>query len=517
MNYTQYLQGGGETPQFTEEQTEMIKAMQPYGEAFKQSPGGTIQAAANDLHFDVGSSQAINDFLTGLLSYAQLIGDKNLELDIQKFVESDEGKNLLSEEPMFKCGGRVRAKVKKACGGLKAKTLEKGDKIKKVGAGCPCQWKKVGGRLIEVDCNGIPVAKNGAVMKFETPAGTLPAVTFGKNKNGVNTYTVDGRTYTGYSGTFSDQNGTAPVSYMNLLRDAEKWANSTNGSAYKQMAGNVYSKFGTDRLYGKVVKDGKTYYYSNLGASDAKWNNDTNLWEREGYTYTPYKMQNGQDSFKWVKNASQELPEVEVVDKPTKSAGQLMFEKANVGLSDYSLAGRQKWVKDNAEYLKAQGWDDVRINGYKGSAVDNRALLQLMQGKSAWDVQQPGYHTGRVNQRTGVTNSGWRGMSDDQLLNYKGSLFDLSDEELARQRDLKSGQQKAIVNGTVRNGDEVYDNGVWHDIDDMSYVQGKTLKGVAPAATLPKQNFSFQRQPIQYNPLLMRAKDGGKLNYANYL
>jgi len=59
-----------------------------------------------------------------------------------------------------KCGGKVRAKIKKArCG----KKMEKGGEapIKKEVKGgkqpCPCTLHKVGGKLIEVDCSGIPV------------------------------------------------------------------------------------------------------------------------------------------------------------------------------------------------------------------------------------------------------------------------------------------------------------------------------------------------------------------------
>jgi len=80
----------------------------------------------------------------------------------------------LQQTEQFKCGGKVRAKIKKACVGSK---FEKGAKISKAKkrAPCPCMLKKVGGKLIEVDCNGIPVAKNGAALKMRRGDQLPPA------------------------------------------------------------------------------------------------------------------------------------------------------------------------------------------------------------------------------------------------------------------------------------------------------------------------------------------------------
>jgi len=39
-----------------------------------------------------------------------------------------------------------------------------------------------------------------------------------------------------------------------------------------------------------------------------------------------------------------------------------------------SLDARKKWVADNANYLKAQGWTDEDITGYRGQANLNMKL-----------------------------------------------------------------------------------------------------------------------------------------------
>lgn len=77
---------------------------------------------------------------------------------IQSVMESMQGQ----QPEAMKCGGRVK-KVKKACGGKKlqngGKPIERGFETSKsyvkVGSkGCKCQLKRVGGRIVNVDCNG---------------------------------------------------------------------------------------------------------------------------------------------------------------------------------------------------------------------------------------------------------------------------------------------------------------------------------------------------------------------------
>lgn len=145
MNYAQYLQQGGTAqPSIEEQVAQLVQAAMSGDQEAGQQIEQIMQAAQQ------GDPKA--------QQLAQLIQQVAQKLQAQS-----------GEQPAaMKCGGKVRAKVKKACGGKK---LEEGDKIQKAKKGCPCTLKKVGGRLIEVDCNGIPVAKNGEKIVYsQTPA-----------------------------------------------------------------------------------------------------------------------------------------------------------------------------------------------------------------------------------------------------------------------------------------------------------------------------------------------------------
>lgn len=68
----------------------------------------------------------------------------------------------------LKCGGRVK-KAKKKEGGEMIKSRIKTSRLAKgAKAPCPCSLKRIGGTIVEVDCEGIPVHKvGGKVQKFE--------------------------------------------------------------------------------------------------------------------------------------------------------------------------------------------------------------------------------------------------------------------------------------------------------------------------------------------------------------
>ena len=152
---------------------------------------------------------------------------------------------------------------------------------------------------------------------------------------------------------------------------------------YQQNDNGTYTRYGANAQgagyaygYGKG-KDGKNYFYSNFGASDANWDPTKNTWTREGFNYDPNKG--------W----SVVEPEQPVVENPKKDpAAPQAPSTGTPGLFTGDLrsyGARKQWISDNAEYLKSQGWDDARIAGYRGSAADNIALQKAISGKSAWD------------------------------------------------------------------------------------------------------------------------------------
>lgn len=466
MNYAQYLQDGGKADQFTEEQVQVIKAMQPYGEAFKQSPGGAIEMAANELHFDIQSPTDVSDFLAGLLSYADLVGDGSLKNDIQKFVNGD-GQKLIQEAPVFrKCGGKVRAKVRKACGGKK---LEKGAKVpvEKKG-GCPCQYRRVGGRIQLVDCNGIPVAKNGAVLKFQQPSSPIEFeyddpnatskyfggarglkytrqsdgrwksgsnyasaeiadwlnnkykqeqvlnkdyVTYRLNENKVPVYRLNGADYMYLNGSWSRVGGgQVYVKDMDPLRQAYRWYKETNGSPWKKNQDGTFSRIDSDKIYNAISGDnGQVIMKERLESPAMTVEPDNTSLD----VAQNYQGNTGRQS------------------GTGKSAGQIMFETQLPGaLSDYSLNGRRGWMRsaENAEAIKNLGFT---ADNYTGTREQNRALLAAMKAQAAAQAQQA-----QPVVQTPLTNQ--------QLLDYDPNAQgaqSLSAEDQARRQRLLAAKQ----------------------------------------------------------------------------
>ena len=310
----------------------------------------------------------------------------------------------------MKCGGRVK---KKALGSKLIKTQK---------AKCGCELKKVGGRLIEVDsCTGLPIHRNGGtVRKYQNSAGggitfkdgafynnglkmsqqlgkKAAQANWGVTYNDGNYYYLnDGTLYTQAGGGIGNQansygwkamdwnklDPTVAVS-MGLRSSVDS---KGNRFYYQQNDNGTYTRYGANAQgagyaygYGKG-KDGKNYFYSNFGASDANWDPTKNTWTREGFNYDPNKG--------W----SVVEPEQPVVENPKKDpAAPQAPSTGTPGLFTGDLrsyGARKQWISDNAEYLKSQGWDDARIAGYRGSAADNIALQKAISGKSAWDQEQ---------------------------------------------------------------------------------------------------------------------------------
>ena len=129
MNYSNYLQGGGQAPQAPqigeEELVQLVKEV-------------------------VSGNQEAIGILEQLLQ-----ANPQLKDTVSQIAQS-----LQQQAQSMKCGGRVK---KKALGSkiTPKKIMAKG--------GCPCMIKKVGGRLIEVDsCTELPVHKSGGdIVKLQ--------------------------------------------------------------------------------------------------------------------------------------------------------------------------------------------------------------------------------------------------------------------------------------------------------------------------------------------------------------
>ena len=142
MNYSQYLQQGG---------------------GIENQIAQLVQAALS------GDQQA-NSQIEQIMQAAQK-GDKQAQQiaqmiqQIAQQLQGEQGESAQTEA--MKCGGKMRAKVKKAACGKK---MQMGAEIKKSKKVCACQLKKVGGKLIEVDgCTGLPIHRNGgSINKFQS-------------------------------------------------------------------------------------------------------------------------------------------------------------------------------------------------------------------------------------------------------------------------------------------------------------------------------------------------------------
>ena len=139
MNYSQYLQQGG---------------------GIENQIAQLVQAALS------GDQQA-NSQIEQIMQAAQK-GDKQAQQiaqmiqQIAQQLQGEQGESAQTEA--MKCGGKMRAKVKKAACGKK---MEMGAEIKKSKKVCACQLKKVGGKLIEVDgCTGLPIVKEGTKIHY---------------------------------------------------------------------------------------------------------------------------------------------------------------------------------------------------------------------------------------------------------------------------------------------------------------------------------------------------------------
>jgi hypothetical protein len=254
--------------------------------------------------------------------------------------------------PLQKCGGRTKKK-------------EMGSKIIKTGkAKCGCALKKVGGRLIETDsCTGLPIHRTGAAIQtFKSPANPLGNVYVGYGSNFIST--DPNHSFQGEKGNFGN------------LGDYQYYINRDGRNV-------LYAK-GKD---GKYYKGTKGFGANFLGVGGDNFNQWTELTgddltdEIRGYfgSNTPYATN---DTGALYGSRSAATPSATTTTGGGTRIGGAgnMFSQA-LGAGDYSLNGRREWLAGaDKEYLSSLGWDDARIRNYKGSAADNKALLEVMKG-----------------------------------------------------------------------------------------------------------------------------------------
>lgn len=395
MNYSQYLQEGGAA------EDQMGQVISQVIAALKQNPEETLKKLK-----EMGEQ-----------------GDQLLEMAVQADPELQQ---MFSNA--MKCGGKVKAKVKKK---------EVGGFVRKAGTGCACQLKKVGGRLIEVDgCTGLPVKRNGGIMKFETPA------------QGIKRYDLV----------------TAAAQKAQEELKKQELAAASNTRSVINGERTVVDSDGTERILSKIGEGATSYIDRSkytLGP-DGIWrpkpsSQSTTTQNSEagaGTQYTIGQAGTGANAGKvWNGRAF-----------AAQTDGQINAARAGMTNEDgtgWNLARRKEWMnsEEGKAYLASinngQGLG-FTADQYAGTAAQNRALFGAYGGFADWKNKQSAQNVAHTPNVFG------NDMTNQQLLQYDPNAEGaqaLSEEATARRQRLVENQkaQDAYKKSLIRDGIQ-YDN-----------------------------------------------------------
>lgn len=366
-----------------------------------------------------------------------------------EMVEDEEPPLMEDEVPTDKRGGVLKKgkkskKAKKLCKGRK---LAEGDVVLPRNAhgqtwstskssttvfekgGCPCKLHRIGGKIVTVDCMGRIVSgfkKGGSVTKFEKPSQPIHIgnqdnkVIFnnGMNGNGEghryylkdegenrflfsmdadgNVYIADGAA--GTDGNFTYTNW-RPVTQR--VEEAKSYFTDSNtgvpggkrvyqGRREIRPDGSIQYSYGGNTYYnnGRVrYKDGSMHNYNN---DQYGWDFTANNVGKKvtfGSASNSNTGANSQSTNKATPGNATSSGSASSSRAASTPAGRYTAFAGTIG-SNMSLAQRRQWVKENANYLRSKGWSDARIGAYAGSAADNQALAQIMNGAQAWNDEQ---------------------------------------------------------------------------------------------------------------------------------
>lgn len=454
MNYAQYLQQGGQTPSIEEQVTSLVQA--------------AIQ----------GDQQA-NDQINQIMQAAEQ-GDKKAQ-QLAQLIQQVAQKLQAKQPEAMKCGGKVRAKMKKACGGkVKAKVkkascgkkMEKGGEapIKKEAKGgkpCPCTLHKVGGKLIEVDCNGIPVAKNGTkITKFESPSGPVYGDQIRYKNNRL--YTFDPQMGGWYANDGLD-NDEGVEEYMAQFYQPKQTVNQINPPLTSAQVNQLKQ--------------------NSLALDEQRRQREEEIRRNDEVAA----------------RVAEEKRKAE--EKKNNQYGGLFSGNLR------SLQARQAWVKDNADYLRSQGWSDDELNGYKGQAALNLRLANQIAGAKNWNEARPSEEEmerrrkeasrpllGSVAKAPGIQQS-----ILPQTLGY--------DKMGTDERFVKQGytSRRPWTDAEIKNMDPA--QAIYLNDRDYRRYLGQTFTNTKQ---LPV--FSYDKNGnVQQMDLSAFFKQGGSLNYSQYL
>ena len=388
---------------------------------------------------------------------------------------------------------RRAAVVREKCGGS-VKKKETGDKItrKKVMAkgGCPCMIKKVGGRLIEVDsCTDLPVHRNGGnVVKLQTAWMPIPTMRMPYDPEVHRDPLLDNIIRTDLA---RKQAAKQEAEKAQLEREASARA-AFDGSF---MAGGLnYGKSNPLNLIRTAAQktDMPSYIITDLSTLRSP---STRSVDPSAANDTQNKVNNGY---------------------PQKGTGATISKPLFTDPNLRSLAQRQEWVKNNKDYLLANGWAEDEINNYRGqTAAINYKLRDAMNAKSAWDAEQEAARQTAVAQR-----------ADDQQRQQKFV------EEIAPSHPLEKAaiippKTSAIVKpqGLQPTAEQIKSNTLTamlgQNISDRRLANyGKAYDFIKTGANSVNMSAADTRRANRLATKMHRAglmENGGQFNYDNYL
>lgn len=447
--------------------------------SYLQGGGATPQSASSQI-----SKDQIAEIITAALQGTGEMKQQASEI-LQSMLQDSSIAPLVEQVmeemgvPMQKCGGRVKKKA------LGSKLI----KAKK--ARCGCELKRVGGRLIEVDsCTGLPVHRNGGnVVKLQTTWTTIPTLQMPYNPEAHRDPLLDSIIRTDMA---RKQAAEQEAEKAQLEREASARA-AFDGSF---MAGGLN--------YGKSNP-------LNLTRTAAQKTNVPSYIITDLSTLRSPSTRNG-DSL--AENGTQNKVDNKQPQKGTDEStiSKPLFTNPNFR----SLVQRQEWVKNNKDYLLANGWAEDEINNYRGqTAAINYKLRDAMNAKAAWDAEQEAARQAAVAQR-----------ADDQQRQQKFA------EEIAPSNHLEKvaiipPKTPAIVKpqGLQPTAEQIKSDALTavlgQNISDRRMAKyGKAYDFIKTGANAANMSAADTRRANRLATKMHRLglmENGGQLNYANYL
>lgn len=460
---------------------------------------------------------------------------------------------------------RRAAVVREKCGGS-VKKKETGDKItrKKVMAkgGCSCVLKKVGGKLVEVDsCTGLPIHRNGGmVKKFQEPSEPLPYIKGDQIKDAYLHTDGHNQYYKIYNGSLYSRQTPWIGNHISSMRRMS-WSDldpkvaksmgliaAGNGKFYKKGNDGLYTYYGDGVQFNqdqKFARIDNNTWAGNWGAKDAIWDPANKTWVRDGYTYDGTKgwIANTNDSDL---NAGDQGSQLQTTWRDTFGAGKA--GKFGGKTYDEALALQNEML--NADWFDANlGTSGTTKRGDDGmwGATSQKEYARYLAEKQRREEQAAAAAAAEAEkqelnnlQASSIRRTTSDGMTNEALLAMDAgkAMSTLSRPDYERWMKLNQHQQgrnaSLVYNGKRYDDETAYNAAVdaeterttpQLDMQALLNTRGKRKRNAIYNQYLASMDKHVANNPLYSGPKALTQeqlsatsfKNGGQLNYANYL